>query len=415
RNLIESTKEFNWKNRRIGKVSSPVIGSNLSATMPKVSEAATTTQDYHQTTSTSTSTSTSEPTSTSTSTSTSEPTSTSTSTSTSEPTFTSTSTSTSETTSTSTSTSTSEPTSTSTSTSTSEPTSTSTSTSTSEPTSTSTSTSTSEPTFTSTSTSTSETTSTSTYINIYNIYLYHLRRIGVIRSTIHCARDKSYVWNVCDKNSRTLMAVCFSGITTKLSFVCFECLKIDSIIYFYNINTNIMARHEFNVVMNQNSTTFNYRKRQRGARIKLSTDDLFMYNVRRRGVVYRVSTLNSGDPDVFINNYTDTMIQDDKKHIRQLGLRRILKARQIDERRKTKSQFPVHTQAVERCVKLVTEASGNVCGVESLLSTSPGNPSSKYLRLQNRKQYNRQVQLTWPIYSEFCFSFINRKSKSSMR
>lgn len=27
--------------------------------------------------------------------------------------------------------------------------------------------------------------------------------------------------------------------------------------------------------------------------------------------------------------------------------------------------FPVHTQAVERCVKLVTEASGKVCGAES--------------------------------------------------
>lgn len=115
------------------------------------------------------------------------------------------------------------------------------------------------------------------------------------------------------------------------------------------------------------------------------------------------------------------MTQDDKKHIRELGLRRILKARQIDARRKTvrtftppkinfnaqeyseminwmdcelssppllaeisddeiKShidsdsipdwnitfkQFPVHTQAVERCVKLVTEASGKVCGAES--------------------------------------------------
>lgn len=115
------------------------------------------------------------------------------------------------------------------------------------------------------------------------------------------------------------------------------------------------------------------------------------------------------------------MIQDDKKYVRELGLRRILKARQIDARRKTvrtftppkinfnaqeyseminwmdcelssppllaeisddeiKShidsgsipdwnitfkQFPVHTQAVERCVKLVTEASGKVCGAES--------------------------------------------------
>ncbi|KAJ9582304.1 hypothetical protein L9F63_003340 [Diploptera punctata] len=45
----------------------------------------------------------------------------------------------------------------------------------------------------------------------------------------------------------------------------------------------------------------------------------------------------------------------------------------------TFKQFPVHTQAVERCVKLVTEASDKVCGAESrdgfirttLLSRSP--------------------------------------------
>lgn len=115
------------------------------------------------------------------------------------------------------------------------------------------------------------------------------------------------------------------------------------------------------------------------------------------------------------------MIEDDQKHVRELGLRRILKARQLDAKRKTiriftpgklnfnannyteiiiwmdrelssppllneisdheielhiKSgevpnwstkfkSFPVHTQAVERCVKLVTEASGKVCGAES--------------------------------------------------
>lgn len=115
------------------------------------------------------------------------------------------------------------------------------------------------------------------------------------------------------------------------------------------------------------------------------------------------------------------MTQDDKKYIRELGLRRILKARQVDARRKTirkfmppkinfnaqeyseminwidcelssppllaeisdeeiKShiqsdsipdwnvafkKFPVHTQAVERCVKLVTDASRKVCGAES--------------------------------------------------
>lgn len=115
------------------------------------------------------------------------------------------------------------------------------------------------------------------------------------------------------------------------------------------------------------------------------------------------------------------MTQDDRKHIRELGLRRILKARQVDQKRKnirsfmtpklnfnaqeyselinwmdcdlssppllkdisddeiksniesdsvpnwdtTFKTFPVHTQAVERCVKLVTEASGKVCGTES--------------------------------------------------
>lgn len=115
------------------------------------------------------------------------------------------------------------------------------------------------------------------------------------------------------------------------------------------------------------------------------------------------------------------MIQDDRKHIRELGLRRILKARQVDQKRKnirsfmtpklnfnaqdyselinwmdcdlssppllkdisddeikshiesdsvpnwdtTFKTFPVHTQAVERCVKLVTEASRKVCGAES--------------------------------------------------
>ncbi|GBM30494.1 hypothetical protein AVEN_156252-1 [Araneus ventricosus] len=115
------------------------------------------------------------------------------------------------------------------------------------------------------------------------------------------------------------------------------------------------------------------------------------------------------------------MTQDNTKHIRELELRRILKERQLDQKRTTirtfmppklnsKAQnyseiinwmdcelssplllkdisddeikshiqsdsvpnwditfktFPVHTQAVERCVKLVTEASGNVCGAES--------------------------------------------------
>ncbi|GBO31115.1 hypothetical protein AVEN_239507-1 [Araneus ventricosus] len=145
--------------------------------------------------------------------------------------------------------------------------------------------------------------------------------------------------------------------------------------------------------------------------------------------------------------------QDNTKHIRELGFRRILKARQLDQKRTfltpklnfkaqdyseiinwmdcdlcsppllkdmsddeikshiqsdsvpnsdiTFKTFPVQTQAVERCVKLVTEASGKVCGAESrdglirttLLSrsTSPINQISKYLQL--RMNENGDVQL----------------------
>lgn len=139
------------------------------------------------------------------------------------------------------------------------------------------------------------------------------------------------------------------------------------------------------------------------------------------------------------------MIRYDRKHIRELRLRRILKARQIDARRKTvrtfrpskinfspqdysqminwmdcellsppllaeisddeikshidrdsipdcninSKPFPVLTQIVERCVKLVTETSGGkVCGAESrdhLCLISLPNQSSKYLRLQNQE------------------------------
>lgn len=115
------------------------------------------------------------------------------------------------------------------------------------------------------------------------------------------------------------------------------------------------------------------------------------------------------------------MVQDERNHIRELGLRRILKARQKDAIRKqirtylppklnfkakeytelidwmkcelssppllkattddeiksyvqsaevpkwsaSFNKFPVHTQAVERCVKLVTEASAKVSGAEA--------------------------------------------------
>lgn len=116
-----------------------------------------------------------------------------------------------------------------------------------------------------------------------------------------------------------------------------------------------------------------------------------------------------------------TMTQDPRKHVRELGLRRILKAREKDEKKKTvrtyvapklnfsatdytelidwgncelssppllkdvtddqiktyikteevlqcdvlSKKLPVHTQAVERCVKLVSEASAKVCGTKA--------------------------------------------------
>lgn len=116
-----------------------------------------------------------------------------------------------------------------------------------------------------------------------------------------------------------------------------------------------------------------------------------------------------------------TMTQDPRKHIRELGLRRIIKARERDQKRKKirtyvapklnfsatdytelidwqncelssppllkdvtdeeikdyikteqvpkwdilSKKLPVHTQAVERCVKLVTKASSKVCGAEA--------------------------------------------------
>jgi len=117
-------------------------------------------------------------------------------------------------------------------------------------------------------------------------------------------------------------------------------------------------------------------------------------------------------------NILISMLADNKQHIRELGLRRILKSREMIKGRSqvrefkipilnfeadtyidlidwlsveitepplTKSisdhdlksmisdvsaeidilKFPCHTQAVERCIKLVTEASAAVCGIES--------------------------------------------------
>ena len=118
-------------------------------------------------------------------------------------------------------------------------------------------------------------------------------------------------------------------------------------------------------------------------------------------------------------NLLMAMIFDERKHIRELGLRRVLKARQTKSKGKSIRNFipptlnfeahdyteiihwntaklssppllrgvsneeinscittgdmpdwnvqnyPCHTQAVERCVKLVTEASSNVCGPQS--------------------------------------------------
>lgn len=92
------------------------------------------------------------------------------------------------------------------------------------------------------------------------------------------------------------------------------------------------------------------------------------------------------------------MLADDRKHVRELGLKRILKLRQENEapnnirefrtpklnfeavslsnyeiqslildvpRYSDLFNFPCHSQAVERCVKIVTEASGAVCGTEA--------------------------------------------------
>ena len=112
------------------------------------------------------------------------------------------------------------------------------------------------------------------------------------------------------------------------------------------------------------------------------------------------------------------MVMDERQHVRELGLRRVLKAREnckgktirdfrvptldfnaidyvdmiqwnvcnvtpppllrnvldkeIEEMIKTGrplisdfNRFPCHTQAVERCIKLVTEASQSVCGTEA--------------------------------------------------
>jgi hypothetical protein len=107
------------------------------------------------------------------------------------------------------------------------------------------------------------------------------------------------------------------------------------------------------------------------------------------------------------------MVSDDRKHIRELGLRRVLKARTMKSRKLRRftiltlnlaaqdyteiingqktdvtpppllsklsdevdvralivsgeplrfEKLPCHTQAVERCIKLVTEASNAVCG-----------------------------------------------------
>lgn len=133
-----------------------------------------------------------------------------------------------------------------------------------------------------------------------------------------------------------------------------------------------------------------------------------------------------------------SMVMDDRKHIRELGLRRIIKSRQRSAKEKSIRSFfppklnfdaenyfeiidwsscklfsppilrnidddtilslihcetapnwnirsfPCHTQAVERCVKLVTEASGKVCGAE------------------NRDGYIRSTLLSRSIMPEFC-------------
>ena len=68
-------------------------------------------------------------------------------------------------------------------------------------------------------------------------------------------------------------------------------------------------------------------------------------------------------------NYTD-MINWQEENVTEPPLTRGISSEEIDILIRTKGQkefpnLPCHTQAVERCVKLVTEASSLVCGDES--------------------------------------------------
>ncbi|KAK4874453.1 hypothetical protein RN001_013813 [Aquatica leii] len=62
------------------------------------------------------------------------------------------------------------------------------------------------------------------------------------------------------------------------------------------------------------------------------------------------------------------MLADERKYVRKVGLRRILKCRRRASNVPDNIsilKLPCHTQAVERCIRLVTEASSSVCGNEA--------------------------------------------------
>ncbi|XP_055922808.1 uncharacterized protein LOC129953593 [Eupeodes corollae] len=113
------------------------------------------------------------------------------------------------------------------------------------------------------------------------------------------------------------------------------------------------------------------------------------------------------------------MLADSRSHVRELGLRRILKSRadiqvKITEPPLTRkisdddlramvqnvpenielSKYPCHTQAVERCIKLVTEASASVCGQESRDGFIKARISSRKLlpKFETKKEFAKALE-----------------------
>ncbi|XP_031339105.1 uncharacterized protein LOC116167737 isoform X3 [Photinus pyralis] len=89
----------------------------------------------------------------------------------------------------------------------------------------------------------------------------------------------------------------------------------------------------------------------------------------KKAIVFRTIQRNSFF--AHSENVLLAMLQDERGHIQELALRRIMKARKTNKGKKkitsanfkvTVEEFPCHSQAVERGVKLVTEASSAVCG-----------------------------------------------------